>query len=100
MSINWSQNPMTDFVATIPMTLRRATQILFHRNVSVQVISNLQGGKKILLKTDPSEIERTYNIRNCRLGFIESIHENSNKMLCPKALNFSWARLEKAVSIF
>ena len=37
LSITWSQNPMTDCVATNPMTLRRAAQILFHRNVSVQV---------------------------------------------------------------
>ena len=25
---------------------------------------------------DPLEIERTYNIRKHRLGFIESVHEN------------------------
>ena len=27
-------------------------------------------------KTDPSEMERTYNIRKSRLGFIESVDEN------------------------
>ena len=41
-----------------------------------------------LEKTDPSKIERTYNIKNSRLGFIESVHEYRWKVQqfsCPLA---------------
>ena len=31
-------------------------------------------------KTDPSETERTYNVKKNSLGFIESVHENQWKV--------------------
>ena len=47
---------------------------------------------------DPSEIERTYNIRNCRLGFIESMFMKTKITALPQSTTLFLGKLEKAVS--